>query len=558
MRLLVLLLTLLASPALAQRPTAYILEHTDQWTKSAEAARLLQEAGFDVSPLPLDRSPFLFDVDLIVLGSFSSEHPGYADYMSRHAAALYNYVDKGHALLQLAQADQVEASPPFLPSTHAAKRSDADAGEVLITSRKNPLLAGISGDKLSFSTTRTAWEAFSDQGGFEVILAAATDRREPTLMEGAYGQGRIILAAMALDKANIGQGDKNIDPAAFDAFRKTFFKNLATHVVNVRNRATAPLTITPSAMAARRFEPGSWTLAILPDTQVYSLRYPGIFTAQTGWIVQNIERLNIKFVLQLGDIVNNNTPYEWQNARDAMSLLHGRIPWALVPGNHDYGPSGDASTRDTLLNEYFSFDTAAAQPTFGGAMEKGKLDNTFHFFEAGGTRWIIIALEWAPRNETVAWANSIMQQHQDRTGILITHAYMNNNDLRYDHTDKAHPQHYNPHEYRTPGSKNDGEQLWQQLVRKHNFRLVLNGHVLGDGTGYLASLNDQGKVCHQMLSNYQFRTLGGEGYLRLLEFRPNGTVSIKTYSPIYDSFLLEPDQTFTITLDQMPAAAPAR
>ena len=109
---------------------------------------------------------------------------------------------------------------------------------------------------------------------------------------------------------------------------------------------------------------------------------------------------------------------------------------------------------------------------------------------------------------------------------------------------------YNPHQYKTPGKLHDGEELWQQLVRKHDFLLTLNGHVLGDGTGYLASRNDRGHTCHQMLANYQMRELGGEGYLRLLEFRPDGkTVVVKTYSPLYESWLLEPDQQFRFELD---------
>ena len=87
------------------------------------------------------------------------------------------------------------------------------------------------------------------------------------------------------------------------------------------------------------------------------------------------------------------------------------------------------------------------------------------------------------------------------------------------------------------------------------FRVVIEQH--GDGTGYLASVTDCGHVCHQMLSNFQMRDLGGEGYLRLLEFRPDGTVQVKTYSPVYDGFLLEPDQTFAFEIDKAPAE-PAR
>jgi len=539
--------------AQADQPTAFILEHVDGWTNSARASDLLREAGFDVKPLPLDESPFELDVDLIFLGSFSSEHPGYRAYMEQFADDLYNYVDKGHTLLQMTQADQVEREPPFLPTTHGAARADDDFAAAHVLVPDNPLLEGIEVEdgKISFHPTRTIWESFVDQGGFEVSLAGDAFAQYPALMEGAYGQGRIILSAMAFDKEiAVPDGQPDDGGEAQAKFARTFLRNLATHVVNVRNRTTKALGVTPPPRKVREFVEGSWTLAVLPDTQVYSLRYPGLYTMQTAWIAQNAERLNIKYVLHLGDIVNNNTHREWANARAAMSLLNGVVPYAMVPGNHDYGPSGDASTRETLMNEYFPFDEAAAMSTFGGAYEPGKLDNTVHLFEAGGEKWIIIALEWGPRDEVIEWANEMMSKHPDRSGILITHAYMNNNDLRYDHTDSVNPQHYNPHYYSTPGGVNDGEELWQKLVRKHNFVLILNGHVLGDGTGYLASTNDLGGTVHQMLSNYQMRELGGEGYMRLIEFHPDGrTIQVKSYAPLYDSYLLQADQQFQLEIE---------
>jgi hypothetical protein len=171
-------MALCAADALADdKPTAFVLEHVDQWTKSAMTASLLEEAGFDVRPLPLDESPFLFDVDLIVIGSFASEHPGYAQYMREYANDLFNFVDKGHTLLQLTQADQVESEPPFLPTTHGARRSDLDTGTVEVRSASSPLLRGVEivEGEISFATRRTAWEAFDQQGGFEVILGAKAD-----------------------------------------------------------------------------------------------------------------------------------------------------------------------------------------------------------------------------------------------------------------------------------------------------------------------------------------------------------------------------------------------
>jgi 3',5'-cyclic AMP phosphodiesterase CpdA len=339
-------------------------------------------------------------------------------------------------------------------------------------------------------------------------------------------------------------------------FRKAFFSNLLPFVTSVCQRTTPRINITPSS-SGTGFQNGSYTFAVLPDTQVYALLYPGIYDAQTGWIAANAKKRNIVYTFQLGDITNNNTPAEWQHAIDAFSLIDNIVPYAIVPGNHDYGPSGNAADRTTLMNDYFSYQRISAWTTFGGAYETGKLDNSYHLFSVGKRDFILLALEWGPRDEVIAWANRVMDNNPDRYGIMITHAYLNNDDLRYDITDTAHPQDFDPHNYATPGV-NDGEELWQKLVRKHSFIMVLNGHVLGDGTGYLASKTDTGITCQQMLSNYQFRDLGGEGYMRLLEFKPDGmTVQVSTYSPLYDSYLTDVDQSYSFTLDwPAPAGVP--
>lgn len=543
-------------PIKTQRPLAYVWEYEDPWTEQkGVAAKQLAEAGFRVRPLPMDKSPFeLLDAHLIFMGSFVTEDPAYRAYMKKYADDLYHFVDKGRLLVQMTQADQAEAGPPFLPTTQSATRSDSDFAKAVIVSPKHPVVAGLAGKhkQLQLDETSTIWEAFSDYGGFEVILASDADAEHAAMMEGAYGQGRILLCAMAFDKGTSRKsGPDGKHAQARASFARQFFASLLPHAQATVQRKTTPLKPTVSPSRANRFVEGSWTLAVLPDTQVYSLRTPGLFLTQTSWLAQQSEAIDLKYVLHLGDIVNNNTDKEWTNAANAMSLLDGVVPYALVPGNHDYGPSGDASTRDTLLNEYFTVEKAEQWSTFGGVMEAGKLDNSYHLFEAGGKKWIIVCLEWGPRDSTLGWANKVMEQHPDRLGILNTHAYLNNNDRRYDHTDRKHPQHYNPHEYRTPGGVNDGEEVWQKLVRKHNFLLTLNGHVLGDGTGYRADKNDKGKTCHQMLINYQMRSLGGEAYMRLLEFRPDGkTLRVKAYSPLYDKYLTEDDHSFTLDLDE--------
>src|SRR5262245_38762292 len=80
-----------------------------------------------------------------------------------------------------------------------------------------------------------------------------------------------------------------------------------------------------------------FSLAVLPDTQMYS-RYNGsMFQAQTRWIADHALSDNIAFTTHLGDVVDRNyQEYEWQNADRAMSILDTkRLPYTILAGNHD-------------------------------------------------------------------------------------------------------------------------------------------------------------------------------------------------------------------------------
>ena len=143
------------------------------------------------------------------------------------------------------------------------------------------------------------------------------------------------------------------------------------------------LTILLSSCATKR----SFNLVLLPDTQNYSQKFPEIFEKQTKWIA---ERSNeITFVLHLGDITNNNNKEQWENASKAMNILEGKVPYAVVTGNHDIGKNGRTDVRDTdLFNQYFSYGKHSKMNGFKGAYEEGKMDNTWHEFKAGGHKWL--------------------------------------------------------------------------------------------------------------------------------------------------------------------------
>jgi hypothetical protein len=298
------------------------------------------------------------------------------------------------------------------------------------------------------------------------------------------------------------------------------------------------------------FTPGSWSLVLLPDTQNYSQRYPGLFTLQTHWIAKNKDKYNIRYVFGLGDVTNNNTDREWRRAAKAIGELEGRVPYALAAGNHDYTPHGNSASGTSGLNKFFPPSKFKKWPTFGGTMKPDDITNCYHLFSAGKTDWIAIVLQFGPSDATVQWANDVLAKYPKRKAILVTHAYLYSDSTRYNFGKKGKSQKWNPHTYASKGP-NDGEDLWQKLVRKNNFALTFNGHVLNGGLGFLADKNDRGDLVHQMLVNYQMRDLGGEGYLRILEFLPDGkTVRVKTYSPLFDKYLDDAGNQFSFRLDQ--------
>ena len=206
------------------------------------------------------------------------------------------------------------------------------------------------------------------------------------------------------------------------------------------------------------------------------------------------------------------------------------------------------------MNDFFPVANAQKQPTFGAVFEEGHIENSYHTFQAGNQSFLILSLEWGPRQQVVDWANRVVEQHPKHAVFLVTHAYLYNDDKRYDWPKYGEKQRYSPHEYGTanlPGGTNDGQQLWEKLVSRHpNIFMTINGHVVGDGLGLLTSSGASGNHVHQMLVNYQHKPEAGEGYLRLLEFLPDGkTLQVKSYSASTELYKVDSQNQYSLTLE---------
>lgn len=302
----------------------------------------------------------------------------------------------------------------------------------------------------------------------------------------------------------------------------------------------------------------SWTMIVLPDPQTYvkfEQNQPA-FELMTRWIKLNKEKLNIELVLCEGDLVeqnnipvgdgvngNQNSVQQWTAVREAFSVLDAVVPYILCTGNHDYG-SKAAENRYSQLNSYFPPNEIKSTksiltemlPNFSG---EPTLENAFYeFVSPHGIKYLVASLEFNAREAVVHQAREIFsrEKYHDYRGIILTHSYMksmaDNNILiekeGYKVKDVTH-----------------GKQLWERVIApSENIEMVFCGHIAGTGgfeqnVGYRKDLNSGGKEVHQMLFNAQadgggWQGNGGDGWLRILEFLPDGkTVIVKTFSPLF-------------------------
>jgi hypothetical protein len=297
-------------------------------------------------------------------------------------------------------------------------------------------------------------------------------------------------------------------------------------------------------VALRADEPSTFKIILAPDTQVYAMNYPDTFYVQMKWIADHAD--DIAFVLQQGDITNNNTEAQWNVAAFSFRLLDGKVPYVLALGNHDYGKQGSTDSRNSLANQFFPDKTYSKIKGFGGAFESGKIDNTWFTFRAGGINWLVLSLEFGPRNRILDWADQIVKKYPKHKIIVNTHAYRDNNDIRMKKGTNHHPQSYPIGKMTGEDSVNDGEMMWEKFVSQYpNMMFVFSGHVVGKGVGRRVDKGKHGNDVYQILANYQVRKQGGEGYLRILTLDlPNKTIDVKTYSPLLNKYLEEPDHQF--------------
>jgi hypothetical protein len=132
------------------------------------------------------------------------------------------------------------------------------------------------------------------------------------------------------------------------------------------------------------------------------------------------------------------------------------------------------------------------------------------------------------------WADGLLKAHPNRRGIVASHYLVGTG---------------NPAAF---GSQ--GQSIYDSLKDNPNLFLLLCGHICGEGQRSDAF---NGRTVRSILTDYQCRANGGNGWLRTMTFSPaSDTISFKTYSPTLNQYETDADSQFTLPYD-MPGTTPA-
>ena len=357
-----------------------------------------------------------------------------------------------------------------------------------LTSENKSYFKGSLQDVTLFSDTRTAEEVLSD-----------------------YNNG-------------VDVNDENLI-AHFDIDANDMCKDIADESGNGYDLTYSPAWVEEDYMETWRQESfdRAYSFAVIGDTQYAINSWPDTADKMYQWIVDNKEEKNIKYVLGLGDITDDNTVTQWDRAKQAISKMNGELEYFLIRGNHD-------ATND-LFDLYFANEPYYAPQfeEYGGVFQEDSLKNVYRTMRIGSTDWLFLCLDYHVNAEIFAWANEVLATYPDHKAVILTHNYIGHDGMLCDKVGEA-----------DVWLEYSGDSYWHKLAKYHaNVNMVICGHRSYDRIVCTQVKGIHGNTVTQLLIDPQDmdRFHEGVGMVAMFYFNEDGSkLEIEYYSTIREQY----------------------
>ena len=307
----------------------------------------------------------------------------------------------------------------------------------------------------------------------------------------------------------------------------------------------------------------AYSFAVVGDTQTMCEADPEAMDGIYDWLIANKDSHKIKYVLGMGDITDDSTDIEWERANRYINKLNGILPYSLCRGNHDDWDDFNRNLHNgfyenTVDGMMVSGDIELTDPSQPGLIPgklpdgssglvtreedvpeggtvKGDLTNSYRTIEVGGTKYLIMTLDFAPNSKMLQWANDVIAAHPDHLVIATTHAYM-----YHDGTTLSKEECYPPSSYTGYTDAQNGDDMWDKVFSQHkNVLMVLSGHDPWQHIVYRQDKGVNGNTVTQMLIDAQYvdRYIGSTAMVAMLYFSEDGkTMTVRYYSVEKDCY----------------------
>ncbi|MBQ8552425.1 MAG: metallophosphoesterase [Clostridia bacterium] len=279
----------------------------------------------------------------------------------------------------------------------------------------------------------------------------------------------------------------------------------------------------------------AYSMAVVGDTQIIARDYPEKLDTIYDWILDNRESKNIRYVIGLGDITDDNTDAEWTAAQAAISQMDGVIPYSLIRGNHDTAEK---------LNEYFANDDYM-RDTMGFYAEKD-VNNSYDILEVGDDKYLLLNLNYSLGDAELEWVDEVLTTYHDHKVIVSIHSFLcSHSGTRLTRDDACNPSMANV-DY-------DSAELWENVFSKYeNIFLILGGHDPSDDIMMRQDKGVNGNTVTQLLINPQYVDAYWKpsGMVAMMYFYPEtNEITVEYYSTIQECYFKKSNR-YTISLGE--------